>query len=468
MADIVLRHGYLITMDPVRTIIPDATVVIEGNRIVDLGDADETRMKQYSGSQILDAKNMAIFPGLICTHTHLYQVLLRSLGDDYGLEDWLNKMMFPLTKDLKPTEAYFAAQLGCAELIKSGCTCVVDNHQNWRTHDDCLRAMLDTGIRGVEARGIYDMDRWGFLHRDLIEDTEKAIERNEDLIRRWHRKANDRLHVWIGLQWAPACSDELVERACDLSRKYEVGISMHLHESKHEVDTWRKETGYTPIQYYNTKVRRFLDSHLLAVHCVWLDDRDVRTLAAQGVKVSHNPVSNMYVAAGIAPVPDLMRAGVTVSLGADGAASNNNQDMFEVMKTTALLHKVAARDPLAITAERVLEMATIYGAKALGLEDQIGSIEQGKKADVILVDLKAANVAPLNRVASQLVYCGKSSNVHTVIVDGNIVMQNRMLRSVDEIEAIENAQKASDQLVERNGFADMRSRKWISLPTKEE
>ncbi|MEM2991460.1 MAG: amidohydrolase [Halobacteria archaeon] len=446
-----------------RRVVKGGAIAIDGGKIIDIGATDKIA-KKYSGNKTIDAKGFAILPGLINTHTHLHQTLLKSLGDDYTLLGWLSEMMFPLTKDLKPKEAYYAALVGCIELIRSGCTCTADNHQNWKTHESCLEAMLDVGIRGIEARGHYVIDRWKALPRELIEDVEESIKRNEELIRKWHGEGNGRLRVWLGMQWPPACSDELFEKAYELSKKYSVGIMMHLHEVKEEVVRWKEETGYTPIQYYFHKGLRILNPNLLAVHCVWLDDEDIRILANRDVKVSHNALSNMYLASGIAPVPKLIKAGVTVSLGVDGAASNNNQDMFELMKTTALLHKVASCDPLAITAEKVLEMATINGAKALGLESEIGSIEVGKKADIILIDLKEANMAPLNRLVSQLVYCGKSYNVHTVIIDGKVVMENRKIKTVDEGEVIEKAQKVTDELVERSKRMDMRERGWVSLP----
>ncbi|MEM3507254.1 MAG: amidohydrolase family protein, partial [Candidatus Bathyarchaeia archaeon] len=234
MADILLKHGYLVTMDSMRRIIKDAAVVIEENEIIDLGATDEI-LKKYSAEKVIDARGLAILPGLINTHTHLHQTLLKSLGDDYSLMDWLNKMMFPLTKDLKPKEAYYAALLGCIELIKSGCTCTLDNHQNWQTHENCLKAMLDIGIRGIEARGHYVIDKWKALPKELIENAEDSIKRNEELIKRWNGKANGRLHVWLGMQWPPACSDDLLEKAYELSIKYNVGITTHLHESKDEV-----------------------------------------------------------------------------------------------------------------------------------------------------------------------------------------------------------------------------------------
>jgi 5-methylthioadenosine/S-adenosylhomocysteine deaminase len=467
MADIIIKNGFIITFDQKRSIIKDGGIVIEGNKIIEV-DKTEKVLKNYTGEKLIDAKNKVVLPGLINTHNHLFQTLMKSLGDDMKLFDWWPNVIGPLSVNLRKESCYYAALIGSIELIKSGCTCTLDNHYPFpipELADECIKAFIEVGIRAVEAMGSQDREKPYFpIPKELIMDTEEALKENVKLIERWNGKANGRIHVWFGPGAPFTCSDELLEKAYELSKKYGVGITMHLHESKDEVIKWKEETGYTPIQYYFHKGLRILNSNLLAVHCVWLDDEDIKILAKKKVKVSHNPISNMYLASGIAPIPKLIKAGVIVSLGVDGAASNNNQDMFELMKTTALLHKVASCDPMAITAEKVLEMATIDGAKALGLENEIGSIEVGKKADIILINLKEANMTPLNRIVSQLVYCGKSYNVNTVIIDGKIIMENRQLKSINENEVIEKAQKVADELIERGKRMDMREREWISLP----
>ncbi|MEM3507503.1 MAG: amidohydrolase [Candidatus Bathyarchaeia archaeon] len=466
MVDIIIKNGFIITLDQKRSIFKDGAIAIEGNKIIEV-DKTEKILKNYKGEKFIDAKGKAVLPGLINTHNHLFQTLMKSLGDDMKLFDWWPKVIGPLSVNLRKESCYYAALIGSIELIKSGCTCTLDNHYPFPVPglaDECIKAFMDIGIRAVEAMGSQDRDKPYFpIPKELIMDTEEALKENARLIERWNGKANGRLHVWLGPGAPFTCSDDLLEKAYELSIKYNVGITTHLHESKDEVTRWKEETGYTPIQYYDKKIK-FLDSNLLAVHCVWLDDEDIRILAKHNVKVSHNPVSNMYLASGIAPILKLIKAKVIVSLGVDGAASNNNQDMFELIKTTALLHKVSSLDPLAITAEKVLEMATIDGAKALMLESEIGSIEPGKKADIILIDLKQANMVPLNRLVSQIVYCGKSYNVNTVIIDGKIVMENKVIKTINENEVIEKAQKVADELIERSELKHMKEREWISLP----
>lgn len=466
LVDILIRNGYVITMNPDRKVIENGAIAVEDNRIVDVGRSEALK-KEYEAEIVIDARHKAVLPGFVNTHTHLFQTLMKSLGDDLKLFDWWPEVIGPLSTNLKREHCYYAALLGCLELIRSGCTCTLDNHYPLPVAglaDECVKAFLDIGIRGIEAMGTIDTDKPYFpIPKMLIRDTEEALKDNVRLLRRWHGKDNGRIHIWFGTGASFICSDEILERAYDLSLKYRVGVTCHLHETRDEIYYWKKETGLTPIQYYHKKIR-FLGSNLVAVHCVWLDDKDIKILKETNTKVSYNPISNMYLASGISPVSKMLKAGITVSLGVDGAASNNNQDMFELIKMAALLQKVATCDPTSISAEKALEMATIDGAKSLGLESEIGSLEPGKKADIILVDLKQTNMTPLNRVPSQLVYCGKGANVDTVIIDGKVVMENKKIKTVDEEEVIKNAQRAADDLIRRSGMEKWRKRSWTSLP----
>lgn len=460
MADLIIRNGFVITMDDKRRVIPDGGVAIESNRIVDV-DSTNRLIKKHNADKVVDADHKVILPGLVNTHTHLFQTLMKSLADDMTLFEWWPKVIGPLSIHLQRNHCYYAALSGCSELIRSGCTCTMDNHYAHPTKglaDECIKAFTDIGIRGIEAVGTIDAQRSYYpIAQELLMNTEQAISENVRLIEKWNKTANGRIHVWFGTESPYDCSDELLEKAHDLSKKHNVGVSCHLHECDEEVNNWKKETGLTPIQYYDKKIR-FLDSNLLAVHCVAVDDHDIEILSSRNVKVSHNPVSNMYLANGVSPVPRLLQSGITVGLGVDGAASNNNQDMFELMKMTVLLHKVVRRDPLAITAEKVLRMATIDGAKTLGLEKEIGSIEPGKKADIILVNLQESNMVALNNIPSQIVYCGKASNVDTVIIDGSIVMENKILKTIDENMVLRKTQEMSDDLIARADMDDLRKR----------
>jgi len=449
-AEFLIENAHVLTMDENKRLIPDGAVAVADGKILAVGKT-ETVTGNFTANRTMDAKGKAVLPGLINTHTHLFQVLMRSLGDDMSLFDWWSKTVAPLSGRLRKEHCYYAALLGSLELIKSGCTCSVDNHYAFPVPglaDECIRAFVDLGIRGVEAMGTMDTDRpYEQVPRELKMETDHAIQENIRLIREWNNRANGRIKVWFGTDAPPTCTDELLQRAHDLSKEYKVGMCCHIQESHDEVTNWKKETGLTPIQYYD-KTIDFLDSNLLAVHCVWVDQEDIRILSRKHVKVSHNPVSNMYLANGIAPLPDLLRAGITVGLGVDGAASNNNQDMFEVIKETALVHKAVSHDPTAICAQKVLEMATIDGAEGIGMRNEIGSIEPGKKADLVLINLNDVNMVPLNNLVSQLVYCGRAQNVDTVMVDGNLIMENRVVKTVDETAVVERVQQLATDLMQ--------------------
>jgi len=449
--DILIRNGTILTMDATRRIISDGAVAISDGKIVAI-DKSESVTRNYKAERTIEANHKVIMPGLVNTHTHFFQTMMRSLGDDMNLFDWWAKTVAPLSTRLRGAHCYYAALLGCLELLKSGCTCTVDNHYAFPVPglaDDCIRAFVDVGIRAIEAMGTMDAEKpYEQVPSELKMETDHAIDENVRLIRRWNGQANGRIKVWFGTDSPATCSDELLQRAHDLSIQYNVGVSCHLHETKDEVINWKKETGLTPIQYYEKKIR-FLDSNLLAIHCVWVDEKDIQILRRRQVKVSHNPVSNMYLASGTAPVPSLLRSGVIVGLGVDGAASNNNQDMFEIVKITALLHKAVSHDPTVISAEKVLDMATIDGARSLRMDKEIGSLEPGKKADIILVNLRDVNMVPLNNLVSQLVYCGKSHNVDTVIVDGQLIIENRIVNTVDEKLVVERTQDLASKFIPR-------------------
>ena len=464
---ILIKNGYILTVDPQRRMIKDGAIAIEGDKIVAVGKTEEITKKYKKAEKVIDAKNCAVIPGLINTHTHLFQVLLRSLGDDLKLFDWWPNMVGPAAVHMENEDVYWSALTGSMELLKSGCTCTMDNyypHPKWGLTDECLKAFTEIGIRAVEAVGGTDKSVPYFPPpKALVKNTDSIIKEIVRLIKEWNGKADGRVKVWFGGGAPFANTDELLEKEYDNAKKYGVGICTHLHETMDEVNQWKKEYGgLSPIQYYYKKGIRFLGSNVVGIHCVWMDAEDLKIMAETDTKVSHNPVSNMYLASGTCPVPKMLDMGITVSLGVDGPASNNGQDMFELMKSTALLQKVSTCNPTAITAEKVLELATIDGAKSLMMNKEIGSIEVGKKADIVIVDLKAANIAPVNRVASQLVYCAKASNVDTVIVNGKVVVEKGRLKTMKESKIIENVQRVTDELVMRAGLEKLREKKWTA------
>ena len=434
LADILIKDGYVITMDPQRHIFERGSVAIEGGRIAAVGKDINAK-----AGTVIDARGKAVLPGLVNAHTHLSMVLLRGVADDMPLMEWLEKKIWPIEENLTSNDSYIGALLGCLEMIKSGTTCFADQYFYM---EDVARAVEEAGLRGVLARGIIELDD--------PEKRETTIKEGERLVKNCHGMANGRILTMFGPHAAYTCSPECLMRVKELAKKYEVGIHTHIAETQEEIEKITEKYGKRPVEHLDSI--GFLGPEVLAAHCVWVTDREIKIIQKHGVKPVHNPVSNMKTASGVAPVPEMIAAGMPVALGTDGAASNNSLDMFNEMKFATLLNKVHKFDPTALPAQKVLEMATINGAIALGLQDEIGSLEAGKKADIVLVDMKKPHLTPLHNVISHLVYSAIGSDVDTVIVDGKILVRGRKVLTLGEDEVLGRAQKASDDLLARGGF----------------
>jgi 5-methylthioadenosine/S-adenosylhomocysteine deaminase len=433
LADILIEGGLIVTMDPHRRIIQRGSLAIEGDRIAAIGEEVEGR-----GDVVIDARGKAVLPGLINAHTHLPMTLLRGIADDMPLLEWLETKIWPIERNLKKGDCYRGALLGCLEMIKSGTTCFADQYFFM---DEVARAVEESGMRGVLSYGIIEMDD--------PQRRESELRVGEKFVREYHGKADGRIQAMFGPHAAYTCSPECLLRVKELARKYGVGIHTHVAESRDEVDRVVRKYGKRPVEHLDAI--GFLGPEVLAAHCVWLTSHEISIIRERGVKPVHNPVSNMKIACGIAPVPEMLAAGIPVALGTDGAASNNSLDLLGEMKFAALLNKVGKLDPTVMPAPTVLEMATINGARALGLGDEIGSLEVGKKADVLLIDLKRPHFTPLHNVISHVVYNAVGSDVDTVIVDGKIIMQGREVLTLDEAKVLEDAQRAAEDLLDRLG-----------------
>jgi len=321
-------------------------------------------------------------------------------------------------------------------MIKSGTTSFADQYFFM---EDVARAVEEAGLRAMLSYGIIEL---GDPKR-----RESEIRAGEKLVETCQGAAGGRIQTMFGPHASYTCSPECLMQVKELAKKYKVGIHVHISESQDEVDKIMKKYGKRPVEHLDSI--GFLGPEVLAAHCVWLTEREIGIVQKQGVKPVHNPVSNMKTASGVAPVPEMLAAGIPVSLGTDGAASNNSLDMFNEMKFAALLNKVHKLDPVAVPAQVALEMATINGAIALGLQDSIGSLEVGKKADIVLVDIQKPHFKPLHSVISHLVYSAVGSDVDTTIVDGKILMQGRKVLTLDEDKVLREAQKSSDDLLAR-------------------
>ncbi len=416
-------------MDPQRRIFERGSVAIADGKIVAVG-----KNINVKADTVIDAKGKVVLPGLVNAHTHLSMTLLRGIADDMEFDPWLKTKIWPIEKHLRAEDCYVGALLGCLEMIKSGTTCFADQYFFM---EDVARAVEKAGIRGVLSYGI--------IEQGDPKKRKSEIREGEKLVKTCHGTADGRILTMFGPHAPYTCSPECLAQVKELAKKYKVGIHTHIAESKWEVEEIIKKYGKRPVEHLDAI--GFLGPEVLAAHCVQLAEQEIRILRDRGVKPVHNPVSNMKIACGVSPVPEMLAAGIPVALGTDGAASNNSLDMFNEMKFAALLNKVDKFDPTVMPVQSVLEMATVNGGRALGLGENLGSLEVGKKADLILVDLRKPHLTPLRNVISHLVYSATGGDVDTVIVDGKVIMQGRRVLTLEEDKVLEEAQKVADNLL---------------------
>jgi 5-methylthioadenosine/S-adenosylhomocysteine deaminase len=399
--------------------------------------------------EVIDGSGCVLMPGLINAHTHLYQVLMRAVWEDLALMPWL-KRIYGCARALRPEHFYAGSLLGCAEAIRSGVTTVCE-HNFLNPDPECasatLRAMDEAGVRSVFARTI--MDTGEIVPECTRETAELAFARIETLMAR--HAGSGRLSFMTGPNTPPInSSPALLSEIRRFADAKSLGISTHVAESKPVVDSVRREHGKNGVVEY---LQQFgiPGANSIFAHSVHVSADEIRILKETGTSVSHNPVSNMMLGDGVAPVVEMLRHGVNVALGTDGAASNHSQDLFDTMKAASLLQKVQHQDAGVIKPYDVLRMATLGGARALGLDPLCGSLQPGKRADLILVDVETLHNQPVNDIASQLVHCAKASDVRTVIVEGDILMRDRRLLRLDESRLLEAARAANRDLMERIG-----------------
>jgi len=432
--DILIRNGRVLTMNPDQTVISDGAVAIRGNHIAAVGAS--ATLSTGSARKVIDAGGGIIMPGLVNTHTHAAMTLFRGLADDVPLMSWLNDHIFPAEADLDHRKVYWGALLACAEMILSGTTTFCDMYL---FEDAVAQATRTAGMRAVVGEVLFDFPspHYGPLEQGFA-CTATLIEtyRSDPLIT-----------VAVEPHSPYLCGPELLQRAFELAARNRLPMVIHLAETESEVQTLRQRYGRTPVEHLETL--GVLAPNVLACHCVHISAADIERLQRYDVKVSHNPESNMKLASGIAPIPELVDAGVCVGLGTDGAASNNNLDLFLEMDTAAKLHKVHRLDPTLMDAGTVLRMATSEGARALGLGERIGSLEAGKQADVIIVDTRRPHLTPLYHPASQLVYAARGSDVTTAIINGRLVMENSRILTFDVQQVMYEVNAIAAQMASR-------------------
>jgi 5-methylthioadenosine/S-adenosylhomocysteine deaminase len=452
MAELRIDHGTVLTMNPAREIIKDGSVVISDDRIVAVGKTADLASR-YPNARVIDATHKVVMPGIVDCHVHNCQTLLRGLADDIDLIAWCYDITYPYETVLTDDDTYITALLAHVEMIRTGTTTVAD--PGGYRMDNVARAYVDSGMRGMICWAA--MDQWS-ADRPLPDglpgktNTDQAVHEQERLIKEWNGAEHDRLRATCGLRVEPNVSDALYKRTQALSEKYGTLVQFHAAVNRDQVEWVRRHTGQTTIEYMNSL--GVLRENWLLTHMSVLTDHEVELLYRNGTRLCHNPGATLkgsYGAVRTGKFPEMIEAGMTVGSGCDSTAANNSLDMFRTMYQLATTHKEFRLQADLIPPEKALEMATIIGAKALMWDDQIGSLEPNKKADVIVVDTWRSNWIPLHdfSIVPNLVYSGDGADVETSIIDGRVVMENRKILTVDVDDVLERAQHATEDILRR-------------------
>ncbi len=417
--DLVIVGGTVVTMDAERRVIEDGAVAVSGGKVVAVGTRAEVA-KGYRAKQTVNAAGKAVIPGLINAHTHIPMVLFRGIADDLDLNDWLTRFIFPAeAKNVDEAFVRVGTRLGLAEMIRGGTTTYADMYY---FEDAIADETKKAGVRGILGQTLID-----FPVPDAKNPAE-GMKLAEAFVNKWK---NDDLIVPAIAPHAPyTISTENLKAMKALADKVNAPLIIHVAETRKEVDDITEQKGHTPMAYLDSI--GFLGGRVLAAHTVFLTDEELDIMKAKNVGSAHCPHSNMKLASGVARIPEMLRRDMAVGLGTDGAASNNDLNLWEEIDTAAKLHKVFSGDPKVVTAEQAFEMATARGARAIHMSDKIGSIETGKLADIVIVDLNGLHQTPMYNIYSHLVYTTKASDVETVIINGRVVMQNRRLLTLNE------------------------------------
>ncbi len=431
--DILITNALVLTLEPGADLLPGGFVGIAGSRIAAVGPAG---VALPPARERLDVGGGLLFPGLVNTHTHAPMVWFRGLADDLPLQKWLTDFIFPAEAGwLNPERVYLGTLLAAAEMIRGGTTCVADGYFY---ENEVRRALAEAGLRAVAAQGVMDFPAPG------VPDPRDNLKVAADFVASGADYPGDRLTSTVFCHSPYTCGPETLKAAKALTRDRGLPFFLHLAETRQEFDDLKAKTGLTPTAYLDRQ--GVLDARTVAVHAVWLTPADQDLLARRGVKVSHCPESSLKLGAGVAPIPALLARGVTVGLGTDGAASNNNLDLFGEMSLTARLHKVWQGDPTVLPASQVLALATREGARVLGLEHRIGTLTPGKEADLVVLDLNQPHLTPLYDPYSHLVYAARGTDITQVMVAGRWLLRDRQLTTLDWPEIAARLEKGSRSL----------------------
>ncbi|MGO4106720.1 5'-deoxyadenosine deaminase [Paenibacillus sp. YAF4_2] len=440
MGSTLIRNAVIMTMNETNDILV-GDVLVTGNQIAQIG----ANIQVTDVGRIIEADRKVLLPGFIQTHIHLCQTLFRGRADDLELIDWLRTRIWPLEAAHNADSVYYSAMLGIGELIRSGTTTILDMETVNHT-ESAFQAILESGIRAVSGKVM--MDHGTEVPQALQEKTEQSLKESVELLEKWHGAAGGRIEYAFCPRFVVSCTEELLIGVRDLSAQYGVKVHTHASENREEISIVESERGLRNVVYLDHI--GLAKPNLILAHSIWLDEEEKRIIKERGVKVTHCPGSNLKLASGVAEVPELLKEGIDVGIGADGAPCNNNLDMFQEMRLTAFIQKVK-HGPTVMNAKTVLQMATMGGARVLGLENKIGSIEVGKLADLQLLDLEDFHVYPSFDADwySRVVYAATRGDVDTVMIDGQVVMESRIMKTIDKPLVLREADRTLKELLAR-------------------
>jgi len=448
------ENATIITMDAQRRILSDGAVAVRGDRIAAVGQRAALR-QQFPQEERFDCRGGIVLPGLIDTHVHMAQALIRGCADDLALLDWLSQRVWVLQGQYTADDGRASAALCILEMLKSGTTAFVETMIAERYGFDGLAELVQaSGIRAALSKIVMDIPTYATqtssMCPGMCEEREASMRQALDMHAKWHGQADGRIQVWFGPRPIGSSTPDLLRQVAQIAQERDMRLDIHFCEVQEDVAYIQQNFGLRPTEFFQRL--GLLGPRTLLVHAVWLDADDIATIAGTGTHISHNPASNAKLGSGIAPVPAMLQAGVNVSLGCDGGPSNNTYDLLRDLRLAAYVHKAQALDPTVVPAETVLEMATINGAKAMGLESEIGSLETGKKADLIVVDINKPHLTPSPNPVSTVVHCATGDDVDTVVIDGQIVVRDGRCLTLDEEAVLREARQRAADVYRRAGI----------------
>lgn len=450
----IYENAVILTMNPQRQIFAPGAVVVRGNRFVAVGKSREI-IEQHPHEERINCNGNLMLPGLIDTHVHQAQAMIRGCADDLGLIDWLTRRVWVMQGNYTVEDGRASAALCNLEMIKSGTTAFIEVMLAERYGiDGVVETVIQSGMRAAIGKIVMDQPSYakaeGVMHPGMVEDGETSVRNTLAAYDRWNGAGDGRVQIWFGPRTPGGVTPELYDWISGLARERNMGITIHLSEVKEDIDYALSQGFQTPTEF--AAAHGLLGPRTVLAHYVWSSPADWKLAAETGTHISHNPASNCKTATGIAPIQSMLRAGLNVTMGCDGGPSNNTYDMIRDMRMVSYLANILEKDPTVVPAEAVLEMATIRGARAMGLEDQIGSIEPGKRADFIILDMDKPHLTPCFDPVSTVVYAAYGSDVDTVVCDGETLMRGRKVQTLDEEAIIAEARCRSFEVMERSGL----------------